>query len=120
MSLAQSFFEMKFNLLYNLAFASLENFTDMCFYIMNGATKVYYVYLFLLQQKRFWRMFSSLAKLRTSRMRSQLANKTELAPMIYAILIGISSLVVSLVHTIWACGLSGWTPEKTILHHSKK
>ncbi len=120
MSLAHSFFEIKYNLLVNLAVPSLENFTDMCFYIMNGATKVYFVYLFLLQQKRFLRMYFSLAKLRDSPMRSQTANKKRIAPVKYAIVIGISSLAVSLFHTIWTSGLIGWTPQKAILHHSKR
>ncbi len=120
MSLAQSFMDIKYNLLFNLAVASLENFTDMCFYIMNGATKVYYVYLLLLQQKRFRRMLSSLDKLHASTMRIQTRNKKQLTPMKYAILIGISSMVVSMFQTIWASGLIGWTPEKTILYHSNE
>lgn len=40
--------------------------------------------------------------------------------MRYAIIIGSVSLVVSLANTIWGVGITGWTPEKTILHHSRK
>lgn len=105
-------------LLWYMTNATVENFIDMIFYIMNAGTKVYYVYLFVLLEKNLVQMLTSLTTLRKFRSKISTANKLEISSIKYAIKLGLSSIVMSVISTIWYYGVAEWTPKTAILDNS--
>lgn len=103
-----------------MTFPDLEKFVDMMFYVMNAGTKVYYVYLFVLQHKKFSQIFTSLGKLRAFRLvNCHFDSSSKIySARSYAIRLGISSIVMSLVQTTLSCGVNEWTPQKGIQYNS--
>lgn len=118
MSLLQSFFLVKFIVLYNLEYGGLENFVDMMFFITMLVTKLYYVYVFLRGQKKFRRMLVSRFKLRTFVKQKEQINNAHCSTMTYAMILGLTSILVSVSITIWTVGVTNWTPQQTLLYHS--
>lgn len=97
----------------------MESFIDMMLYIMNAGTKLYYVYLFVMLQRLFSKMLTSLDELRAFReSTSYSGNNKNFAYTTYAVRLGMSSIMMSLIHTILSSGVIQWTSQKEILHHS--
>lgn len=118
MSLLQSFFLVKLFVVINLEKDSLENFVDMMFFIMMLVTKLYYVYVFSHHQKKFRRMMVSRWKLQEFRKPNQQKNNGHYSTMTYVIILGSTSTLVSACISIWTVGITNWTPEQALLHHS--
>ncbi len=114
-SFIKSFFQVKFFVLVYMEFSDLESFIDMMLYIMNAGTKLYYVYLFVRIQKRFSLMLFKINTLRAFRKSN--SSKSH-SPMKYAVILGISSILMSIIQNIWLVGVGQWTPKKGILYHS--
>ncbi len=118
-SLLQAFFWVKYFVLLNFADGNLENFITMTFYIMSACTQLYYVYLFVILQSKLRKMVDTLCELRNFRIENSTDSKSYwLSCLAYAIILGSSSLVVSLIESIWLVGTKEWTLEKTLLYHS--
>ncbi len=118
MSLLHSFFLVKYYVLFNLVNGGLENFVDMMFFIMMLVTKLYYFYVLLRRQKKFRRMLASRNMLRAFRKSNPQTNNDNCSAMTYAIVLGITSILVSASITIWSAGVTDWTPQETFLYHS--
>ncbi len=114
----KSIFLVKLFLFWYMTNATVENFIDMSFYMMDAGTKVYYVYLFVLLQNELGLMLTSLTTLRAFRSRMTTTNKFEYSSMKYAVKLGLSSLFMSGISTIWHYGVDEWTPKTTILNFS--
>lgn len=97
----------------------MENFIDMMVYIMNAGTKLYYVYLFVMLQRLLLKMLTSLDKLRAFReSTSYSGNHKNFATTKYAVRLGMSSIIMSLIDTILSSGVIQWNPQKEIVNHS--
>lgn len=118
MSLLQSFFQVKYFVLFNLEYGGLENFVDMMFFIMMLVTKLYYVYVFVQQQSKFNRMLLSRYKLKAFKNQNRAASKEYFTSMKYAVILGLTSIFASASMSIWIVGITTWTPQRTVLHHS--
>lgn len=122
-SFVKSFFQVKFFVLYYMAFSDMETFIDMMLHIMNAGTKLYYVYLFVFVQTQFSQMLLNIGKLRTFRMlnfysKGNKATARNYSTMNYAIMLGISSILMSFIETFWLAGVTNWTPQTGIVFHS--
>ncbi len=120
MALLQAFFDAKYFIFLNFANGNLESFITMAYYIMSASTQVYYVYLFVMLQKRLRRTLKCHRDLRSLRKRTSTEPKINGDTMKYAIVIGSISLLVSVIETIWVTGTEDWTPMATLEHHCRE
>lgn len=89
----------------------------MSYFVLNVATKVYFVYLLIYQQRKFAKMFKSMSKLHEFKVQITTTNNHFESSMLYGIILGTGSIVVCVMHIIWTVGFIEWTPQKTLQYH---
>lgn len=118
LAIIQAILDVKYFFIYNLAYSSLDDFVDLAFFIISACTKMYYVYLFVQKQNKIKEMQKSFHKLRAFVGEDNVSKRNHLTTLTYSLTLGICSILVSLIQTIWSAGITDWTPKTTILFHS--